>query len=214
MTDKTFLFDLDGVILATEPYYTWFWDDMGKKYLGLEGFGTTIKGQTLNLILGQYVHDESLAKTLVRELDEFESNMEFGFIPGAWEFLSQVKAAGIPAAIVTSSNDKKMEKLYARNPEFKSMVNAVLTSEHFTKSKPDPECFLKGMEVLGSKPENTIVFEDSIHGLAAGRASGAYVIGLATTNSREDIEPLCDMVIDDFNGFSLTKLSTVLQQMI
>ena len=31
MTDKTFLFDLDGVILAKEPYYTWFWDDMGKK---------------------------------------------------------------------------------------------------------------------------------------------------------------------------------------
>jgi HAD superfamily hydrolase (TIGR01509 family) len=199
----TALFDLDGVILATEPYYTWFWDDMGRKYLGLEGFGTTIKGQTLNLILGQYVHDGSLAKTLVQELDEFESNMEFGFIPGALDFLSQVKDAGIPSAIVTSSNNKKMEKLYARYPEFKSMVIAVLTSEHFSKSKPDPECFLKGMEVLGGRPESTVVFEDSIHGLAAGRASGAYVVGLATTNSREDIEPLCDMVIDNFEGFNL-----------
>ena len=206
MTDKTFLFDLDGVILATEPYYTWFWDDMGKKYLGLEGFGTTIKGQTLNLILGQYVHDESLAKTLVRELDEFESNMEFGFIPGAWEFLSQVKAAGIPAAIVTSSNEKKMAKLYARNPELKSLVNAILTSEHFSRSKPDPECFLKAMELLGGTPENSIVFEDSIHGLNAGRASGAFVVGLATSNPREVITPLCDMVIDDFVGLDLQSL--------
>jgi beta-phosphoglucomutase-like phosphatase (HAD superfamily) len=91
------------------------------------------------------------------------------------------------------------------------MVNAVLTSEHFSKSKPDPECFLKGMETLGCRPEDAVVFEDSIHGLAAGRASGAHVIGLATTNSRKDIEPLCDMVIDNFNGFSLKTLSTVLQ---
>lgn len=200
MTDKTFLFDLDGVLLATEPYYTWFWDDMGKKYLGLEGFGTTIKGQTLTLILGRYAPDETLAKSLIRELDEFESNMDFGFIPGAWEFLLKTKAAGIPAAIVTSSNEKKMAKLYARNPELKSLVNAILTSEHFSRSKPDPECFLKGMEILGSTPENTVVFEDSVHGLAAGRASGAYVVGIATSNKSEELAPLCDMVIDDFTG--------------
>ena len=199
----TFLFDLDGVILATEPYYTYFWSDMGEKYLGLKDFGITIKGQTLKQILGQYVEDAAIAEILVEELDRFESEMEFGFIPGAWEFLKKVKAAGIPSAIVTSSNDKKMEKLYARNPEFKSMVNAVLTSEHFSKSKPDPECFLKGMEILGSTPSDTIVFEDSIHGLNAGKASGATVVGLATTNSREDITPLCDMVIDNFEGISI-----------
>ena len=174
-----------------------------EKYLGLKDFGITIKGQTLKQILGQYVSDENVAGQIVEELDRFESEMEFGFIPGAWEFLKKVKEAGIPSAIVTSSNDKKMEKLYARNPEFKSMVNAVLTSEHFSKSKPDPECFLKGMEVLGSIPSDTIVFEDSIHGLNAGKASGATVIGLATTNSREDIAPLCDTVIDNFEGVSL-----------
>ena len=202
----TFLFDLDGVILATEPYYTYFWSDMGEKYLGLKDFGITIKGQTLKQILEQYVSDEETAVKLVEELDRFESEMEFGFIPGAWEFLTEVKKAGIPSAIVTSSNDKKMEKLYARNPEFKSMVNAVLTSEHFTRSKPDPECFLKGMEVLGSTPTDTIVFEDSTHGLNAGKASGATVVGLATTNSRECISPLCNIVIDNFEGMTVESL--------
>ena len=142
----------------------------------------------------------------MEELDRFESEMEFGFIPGAWEFLKKVKEAGIPSAIVTSSNDKKMEKLYARNPEIKSMVNAVLTSEYFSKSKPDPECFLKGMEILGSTPSETIVFEDSTHGLNAGKASGAIVVGLATTNSREDISPLCNIVIDNFEGITVESL--------
>lgn len=202
----TFLFDLDGVILATEPYYTYFWSGMGEKYLGLKDFGLTIKGQTLKQILEQHVSDKEVAEKIVEELDRFEGKMDFGFIPGAWEFLTQVKEAGIPCAIVTSSNNKKMEKLYARNPELKSMVNAVLTSEHFSRSKPDPECFIKGMEVLGGNPSETIVFEDSIHGLNAGKSSGATVVGLATTNSPEIIAPLCDLIINDFDGLTINDL--------
>ena len=65
---------------------------------------------------------------------------------------------------------------------------------------------LKGMEVLGGTPEGTVVFEDSFHGLTAGRASGARVVGLATTNKREAIAPLCDVVIDDFTGFTLDRI--------
>jgi beta-phosphoglucomutase-like phosphatase (HAD superfamily) len=59
------------------------------------------------------------------------------------------------------------------------------------------------MEFLGGTPEETVVFEDSFHGIAAGRAAGAKVIGLATTNKREAIAPLCDMVIDDFCGLTV-----------
>jgi beta-phosphoglucomutase-like phosphatase (HAD superfamily) len=87
------------------------------------------------------------------------------------------------------------------------MVDAILTSEHFSKSKPDPECFVKGIETLGGSPGETVVFEDSIHGITAGRGAGAYVVGLATTNKKEVIEPLCDMVIDDFSDFSLKDLT-------
>ena len=93
------------------------------------------------------------------------------------------------------------------HPELPELVDAILTSEHFSRSKPDPECFLKGMEVLGGTPEDTYVFEDSFHGLKAGRASGAKVIGLATTNPEEAIAPLCDMVINDFNGLYLKDLT-------
>lgn len=96
-----------------------------------------------------------------------------------------------------------MEQVYKAHPQLFSMVDAVLTSEHFSRSKPDPECFLKGMEVLGGTPGTTVVFEDSIHGINAGRAAGAHVIGLATTNPREVIAPLCDRVIDDFRHFTL-----------
>ena len=200
------LFDFDGVLMDTETQYTRFWDDAGKKFVDIDGFGHIIKGQTLVQILGKYFADHSEAdrRLIVDMINDFERNMVFEFIPGAWEFLAELKQAGIPSAIVTSSNDQKMSQVYKAHPQLHTMVDAVLTSEHFSRSKPDPECFLKGMEILGATPQETFVFEDSLHGINAGRASRAHVIGLATTNPREVIAPLCDIVIDDFRLFTLS----------
>ena len=197
------LFDLDGVIMDTESQYSIFWNRTGKELLGLDDFGKIIKGQTLTHIL---MHFEGASKSkdeIIAELYEYERNMSYDYIPGAEEFMKSLKAKGIPMAIVTSSNDAKMENVRKVRPELWELTEAVLTSEHFSKSKPDPECFLKGMEVLGGRPEETYVFEDSIHGINAGRSAGAKVIGLATTNTRETIADLCDQVIDDFRGFEL-----------
>ena len=201
------LFDFDGVIADTESQYTYFWNKMGMDYLGLEEFGHTIKGQTLVQIFGKYFDGKlKEQQEIVPQLNAFEQNMSYDYIPGALEFMQELKKRGIRSAIVTSSNDIKMSNAYAAHPELRDLVNTVLTSEHFSKSKPDPECFLKGMEVLGATPQETIVFEDSFHGITAGRASGAKVIGLATTNSREALTPLCDMVIDDFTQISVEDL--------
>lgn len=201
------LFDFDGVIADTETQYTEFWNRIGREYLGQEEFGHTIKGQTLVQIFGKYFEGmDREQEEIVPQLNEFEANMSYDYIPGAQAFIKELKAAETPMAIVTSSNDIKMSNAYKAHPELLELVDKVLTSEHFSKSKPDPECFLKGMEFLGGTPEETVVFEDSFHGIAAGRAAGAKVIGLATTNKREAIAPLCDMVIDDFTYLSLRDL--------
>lgn len=197
------LFDLDGVIMDTETQYGIFWNRTGKELLGLDDFGKRIKGQTLNHIISHFDGVSKSKDEIIRELYEYERNMSYDYIPGADEFMKDLHARGIPMAIVTSSNDAKMVNVRKAHPELWELTEAVLTSEHFSKSKPDPECFLKGMEVLGGRPEETYVFEDSIHGINAGRAAGAKVIGLATTNTREAIVHLCDQVIDDFRGFVL-----------
>ena len=197
------LFDLDGVIMDTETQYGIFWNRTGKELLGLDDFGKRIKGQTLNHIISHFDGVSKDKDEIIRELYEYERNMSYDYIPGADEFMKDLHARGIPMAIVTSSNDAKMVNVRKAHPELWEITEAVLTSEHFSKSKPDPECFLKGMEVLGGRPEDTYVFEDSIHGINAGRAAGAKVIGLATTNTREAIVHLCDQVIDDFIGFKI-----------
>lgn len=90
----------------------------------------------------------------------------------------------------------------------------ILTAERFKRSKPDPECFLLGMTIFGSDSKDSYVFEDSFHGLQAGRASGATVVGLATTNPREAIADKADYVIDDFKGMTYEKLLTITSRYI
>ena len=202
------LFDFDAVVVDTETQYSVFWHKMGVDYLGMEDLESRVKGQTL-----MYIYDTFFSgMTKEREeitvgLDRFEQDMSYDFVPGVEEFIADLHRNGVKMAVVTSSNDKKMEAVYRAKPEIKSMFDRILTAEMFTASKPAPDCFLLGMEVFGATPETTYVFEDSFNGLKAGMASGATVIGLATTNSREEITPLCHYVLDDFQGFTYDKLT-------
>lgn len=202
------LFDFDGVVVDTETQYSVFWHKMGVDYLGMEDLESRVKGQTL-----MYIYDTFFSgMTKEREeitvgLDRFEQDMSYDFVPGVEEFIADLHRNGVKMAVVTSSNDKKMEAVYRAKPEIKSMFDRILTAEMFTASKPAPDCFLLGMEVFGATPETTYVFEDSFNGLKAGMASGATVIALATTNSREEITPLCHYVLDDFQGFTYDKLT-------
>ena len=205
MKDIIILFDFDGVIADTEPLYTRFWNVEGMKYFGEENFGIKIKGQTFKHISKYFSSEKDLAKA-IHDIDEFERNMPYDLIPGILDFLYELKKNGIPTAIVTSSHEKKMENAWRAHPGLKEMVTTVLTSNDFSASKPDPECFLKAMERLKGRPERTIVFEDSLHGIQAGKNSGAYVIGLPTTFPKEQLEELCDLVIPDFTSLTLETL--------
>ena len=206
------LFDLDGVVLDTESQYTVLWNNIGKKYGDVGEIGRLSKGQTLTHILDTYFKGQAeLQKHIIEELYEFEQNMSYAPIPGVMEFMKQLKAASVPMAVVTSSNKAKMENVYRHYPDFKDIVGHVFTSESFTRSKPDPECFLMAMHALGGTPEDTVVFEDSVNGLKAARASGATVVGLVTSNQREVVEPLSDYAINDFTSMSLDRLNEMLQ---
>ena len=99
-----------------------------------------------------------------------------------------------------------MLNVYQQRPEFKNYFDRVLTSEDFAKSKPDPDCYLKGATYFGVKPEECVGLEDSFNGLKAVRASGAFTLGLATTNSADAIRPYSDEVISDYIGFTFADL--------
>ena len=196
------LFDLDGVIVDTEGQYSLFWKQIGEEYMpGMPDFALAIKGRTLTQIYDTYFPDAADRAAITERLNAFERQMDFPYIAGAREFLEALQAQGVPTAIVTSSNCDKMACLYARHPEIKNLVTAVLTAEDARRSKPAPDCYLAAAERLGADISNCIVFEDSPNGLAAGRASGAFVIGVSTSLAAAEIEPLCDAYVEDFKIF-------------
>ena len=196
------LFDLDGVIVDTEGQYSLFWKQIGEEYMpGMPDFALAIKGRTLTQIYDTYFPDAADRAAITERLNAFERQMDFPYIAGAREFLEALQAQGVPTAIATSSNCDKMACLYARHPEIKNLVTTVLTAEDARRSKPAPDCYLAAAERLGADISNCIVFEDSPNGLAAGRASGAFVIGVCTSLAAPEIEPLCDAYIEDFKIF-------------
>lgn len=211
---STALFDLDGVVFDTEPQYTEFWGGQCRLYHPEEpGLEHRIKGQTLVQILDRYFADfKDEHSKIIARLNEFESNMRFEYIQGFTTFIADLRQHGIHTAVVTSSNQAKMQVVYKSRTEFKSLFDAVLTSEDFEKSKPDPDCYLKGAARFGENDvRRCVVFEDSFNGLKSGRSAGMYVVGLSTTNPEEAIKPLCDTVIGDYNNLNYSKLMGLLK---
>lgn len=203
---KAVLFDLDGVVFDTEPQYTVFWGAQCREFHpDKPGLEYLIKGQTLVQIFDKYFEGElKYAQDIItKRLYEFENTMTFNYVDGFIEFISMLRSKGIKTAVVTSSNIAKMEFVYQSCEGFKSMFDAILTSEDFERSKPDPDCYEKAALRLGAERSECIVFEDSFNGLRSGRAAGMRVVGLSTTNSTESIANYADVVIENYKGFSL-----------
>lgn len=198
------LFDFDGVIVDTEPQYSLFWAEQGRKYHPeLTDFAKQVKGTTLTQIFGKYfAGKEDIQEQIRKELNAFEANMAYEYVPGVLEFLSDLRGNGIRMAVVTSSDREKMESVYRSRPEIRQLFDRILIAEDFTRSKPFPDCYLLGAEVFNTVPQRCFVFEDSFNGLQSGNAAGMTVIGLTTTNPYEAIRDLCTTAIEDFRHFT------------
>ena len=212
MNYKATLFDLDGVVVDTESQYSVFWGSQCRLYHPeIPGLENNIKGQTLTQIYDGWFSGEIASEQplITRRLNEFEAQMDFDYIAGFEDFITILRNKGFKTAVVTSSDKIKMNAVYRKHPEFHSLFDAILTSEDFSASKPDPDCYLKAAERFQLSPDECIVFEDSFNGLKSGRAAGMLVVGLATTNSAEQIAPFSDVVISDYIGLDFEKFHEI-----
>ncbi len=207
-----FLFDLDGVLIDSETAYSEIWTRIEREYpTGIEDFARKIKGTTLEKILSDNYPDASTRAKVEARLYELEGQMKYTPLPGAVELLSTLNGRGIPAVIVTSSNDKKMQHLWSDLPDFRQYFRKIVDGDMVTHSKPDPEGYLLGASLIDRKPEHCVVFEDSLQGVKAGHNSGAYVVGVAGTLPAETIAPYCDMVVDTLEDFDVEGLVEILE---
>lgn len=197
------LFDLDGVLIDSESTYTRFWQEIDRMYpTGIENYAIAIKGTTLPEIMKHY-DDESVKSDILRRIHDFQESMTYELYPGVVGFLTELRDRGIRSAIVTSSDNRKMQLLFEQLPQLKELVDVVVDASMVTRSKPDPEGYLKAAEAIGCNPDDCFVFEDSIQGLKAGNASGATVIALATTYPQEQLKGKAARIIGGFEDFNV-----------
>ena len=210
---KAALFDLDGVVFDTEPQYTEFWGSQCRLYHPERpGLEQEIKGSTLTQIYDRWFSGdlESEQPVITSRLDAFEAQMRYEYIAGFEQLIADLHAHGVKTAVVTSSNLPKMQAVYRYQPQFRQLFDAILTSEDFERSKPDPDCYLKAAARLGAQTSECIVFEDSFNGLRSGRAAQMAVVGLATTNPVDSIRELSDIQISDYRNMDFNQLSSLL----
>ena len=196
------LFDFDGVIVDSESQYTLFWQHIENTYpTGIPDYAYAIKGTNLESILRHY-DSEAVRNDIVERLHRYEAEMAYPVYDGARELLAELGRRGVGRAIVTSSDSYKMGLVYKALPWLRDNVDVIVDGTMVSRGKPHPEGYLKAAQALGVAPQRCVVFEDSLQGLQAGRASGAAaVVALATTNPREAVSQLADAVFNTLGEF-------------
>ncbi len=217
---KAVVFDMDGVIVDTNPHHKIAWREYYQRYgktLSDADFIEHVSGKHNNAILCHLFEGQTLNKdeatrlahekeALFRELYRSVITPVAGLLP----FLQALKAANIRTAVATSAPvenlDFVMDALGIR-PYFDALLNESMVSH----PKPDPEIYQKAMMMLGVDPVDTVIFEDSMTGIQAAKASGATVVGMATTESPDELWPFVDDVAYDFTQITLDRLQQLVK---
>ena len=194
---KGIIFDLDGVLLSTDEYHYMAWKSVADK-LGIyfdRKINNKLRGvsrmDSLEIILGEGNNFSVTEKEmLAEEKNELYREYLAQLTPSAVaddirETLDKIRELGIKTAIGSSS---KNTKYILERTGITTYFDAVSDGNNITKSKPDPEVFLKAAEYIGLLPCECLVIEDAHAGIEAAKAGGftAVAIGDAKTHARAD----------------------------
>lgn len=207
---KAIIFDLDGVVVDTAIFHYQAW----KRLANEMGFDLTpeqneqLKGisrlESLDILLsiGGITIDsaEEKQKLATKKNDWYRENilkMKPGdILPGVRHFLVELKNTNYKIAIGSSSKNAGtiLERI-----GLDSFFDAVVDGTNISKSKPDPEVFLKAAEELNISPEYCLVFEDAAAGIEAAKKAGMLAIGVGDYANLSN----ADKVIPDFSNINV-----------
>lgn len=204
---QTVIFDMDGVIVDTEPvhnyaYYQHF------KLLGIEVseemFATFTGNSTKNVfekIKDHFgiIEDTTTLVEKKRSLFNaaFDTKEDLFLLEGVENLIKQLHQNGIQLILASSSSKVTISRVFNRfnlHPYF----SHIISGEDFQQSKPNPAIFLESVRLSNSKKENCIVIEDSTNGIKAAHAAGIFCVGYRSINSKKQDYSLANVVIDNF----------------
>lgn len=193
---KAFIFDLDGVIVFTDKFHYQAWKRMADE-MGIyfdESINNRLRGvsraESLEIILEKYegepLSDEKKAQMMEQKNDTYRELLA-AMTPDdvtaeVRDTLKTLRERGYKLAIGSSSKNAGfiLEKV-----ELADAFDAVSDGNNITRSKPDPEVFVKAGEFLGENPEECIVVEDAYAGIDAAKAAGMKAVGIGDASGYE-----------------------------
>ena len=206
---KGLIFDLDGVLVFTDKFHYQAWKTMADE-LGVyfdETINHRLRGvsrmDSLEIILERYEGpDLSLREKekLAEKKNEIYRTLLESMTPDdvtkeVRDTLTKLREKGYKLAIGSSSKNAKfiLEKV-----ELKDAFDAISDGNNITKSKPDPEVFLKAAEYLGLPPKACMVVEDAEAGIEAAKKGGMYAAGIGeaakSINADETLKTFSELV--------------------
>jgi pseudouridine-5'-monophosphatase len=180
------IFDMDGVLLDTEPIYTEVTNRITSRYG--KPFDWSVKADMLGrpamdsaeyLIakMGLPIRPEDYLRERTPMLEELLATA--GAIPGAEVFTRELHRRGVPIAVATSTDLRLFGVKTSGHREWFSIFTTIVCGDdpRVRRGKPAPDIFLAAAQSLGVDPSSCVVVEDSPLGVAAALAAGMRVIG-------------------------------------
>ncbi len=189
---KAVLFDLDGTLVDS----MWMWKDIDIEYLAKRGYElppelqTEIEGMSFTETAIYFKKIFQLPEdidTIQREWVEMAKDKyahQVPFKPGAKEFLAYLKEQKIRTGIATS-NSRELLDAVLESLQLNRYLDYTITACEAGAGKPAPDAYLKVAEVLKVKPEECLVFEDTVAGIQAGLNAGIRVCAMEDDFSAE-----------------------------
>lgn len=213
---KAFIFDMDGVIVNSEPLHS------KMKLLTLEQYGLSAAGFNLSSYMGRpskdffrevlaaQPHGELDAKKLADHkhrlyLERIAEDEALTMIEGIDVLLAELRRREIPVALASSSARHVIETVLARFG-LREYFSAVLSGAELPASKPDPAVYLLAAEALGVEPEGCVVLEDADAGITAAKRAGMYCIAYRNPCSGEQSLSGADLIVDSIAEIDLAAL--------
>ena len=192
MKKKYVLFDFDGVIADTE--------ESNSHYLGLalKEFGVELTEKDKQRLIG--THDqELLIEFLTRRRKELGNTYENGNIapiPGIVPLIQGLRQSGVKTALV-SSTATRLIIMGLNRMQMTDLFDVIVCGDMCAERKPDPECYLKAMGLLGAVPQECLVFEDSSVGIHAAKQAGIEVAAFTGSGNGQDVSE-ADYVVSSY----------------
>jgi HAD superfamily hydrolase (TIGR01509 family) len=176
------LWDMDGTLVDTEPYWIQCEFALAEKYGGTwsHEHGLAVVGGDLidsATYMRRHMGIDLTPHQIVEELLDGVVGMverEVPWRPGARELLASLREAGVPCVLVTMSWRRFVEPVVAALP--RDSFDALVCGDEVGRGKPHPEPYLRAAELVGLSPEETLAIEDSPTGAASAQAAGCRVL--------------------------------------